>query len=137
MEDMEVADHARKIHERDSTKATATKRILARSEGTRSTGHYPVCLVVGFSSVFLPFNRGKRSLDAISTKVVLPHFDLHCPHWIQKLFQLLHGNSTPFRHFDLHSAASGCCMGTHSQSSSSQLVLFALGEHTSGTELGR
>jgi hypothetical protein len=64
-----AADHARKIHERDSTKATATKRILVRSEGTRSTGHYLVCLVVGFSSVFLPFiNRGKRFLDAISTK---------------------------------------------------------------------
>jgi hypothetical protein len=28
-------------------------------------------------------------------------------------------------------------MGTHGQSSSSQLVLFALGEHTFGAELGR
>jgi hypothetical protein len=67
----------------------------------------------------------------------LPHSDLHCPHRIQKLLKFLHGNSTPFRHFDLHSAASGCYMGTYGLSSSSQLVLFALGEHTFGAELGR
>jgi len=90
MED--TADHAKKIHERDSTKATAMKRILASCEDTRSTGHYSVCLVVGFSSVFLPFsNRGKRFFDTNFTKVVLPspntckhHDPPYCFHRIQK-----------------------------------------------------
>ena len=70
-----VEDHAKTNHGRDSTRVTVTKRILASCEGTSGTGHYWVCLVVGFSSVFLPFiNRGKRFFDAESSKVVLPSY---------------------------------------------------------------
>ena len=72
MEDTEAA-HAMTIHERDSMKAMATKRILAKYEDTRvQRGIIRFVLRwVSRSSVFLPFNtRGKRFFDTVFTKVV-------------------------------------------------------------------
>ncbi len=72
MEDT-VADHGKKTHEKDSTKATDTKRILVSCEDIRCSGTSFGLSCGGFPeySVFLPFiTRGKRFFDAISTKVV-------------------------------------------------------------------
>lgn len=62
MEDMEAA-HGMTTHERDSTRATATKRILANCDDTRvRRGIIRFVLRWVFRSlVFLPFiTRGKR-----------------------------------------------------------------------------
>jgi len=67
------AVHAKTIHEKDSMKAMATKRILAKFEGTRVRRGIIrfVLRWVSRSSVFLPFiTRGKRLFDAVFTKVV-------------------------------------------------------------------
>ena len=75
MEDT-VADHGRKTHGKDSTRATDTKRILASCVDTRRSRTLFGLSCGGFLeySVFLPFiTRGKRFFDvfdAISTKVV-------------------------------------------------------------------
>ncbi len=67
-----VADRGKKNHEKDSTKATGTKRILASCEDIRCSRTSFGLSCGGFLeySVFLPFiTRGKRFFD-ISTKVV-------------------------------------------------------------------
>lgn len=44
-----VADHAKKIHAREATKATVTKRTPAKSAGTKGQQHCVRFVVVGLS----------------------------------------------------------------------------------------
>jgi len=67
MEDT-AADHGKKTHEKDSTRATVTKRILASCEDIRRSRTLFGLSCGGFLeySVFLPFiTRVKRLFDAM------------------------------------------------------------------------
>jgi hypothetical protein len=74
MTDM-VADHAKKIHARDSTKAMGTKRIHVSYAGTRVNSTSIGLSFGGFQS-FFPSSPGvsryRSYTSAISTKVLLP-----------------------------------------------------------------
>lgn len=71
MEEDTAVDHAKMTHEREATKATATKRILANCGDTKKQQDIFGLSCGGFLeySVFLPFfTRGKRFFDALSPR---------------------------------------------------------------------
>jgi len=92
MEDT-VADHGKKTHEKDSTKATVTKRILANCVDIRSSRTLFGLSCGGFLEYpsFIPSSpRGKRYFQQGS--MPSPHlclqFDLHYSHRTQTAFPL-------------------------------------------------
>jgi len=90
MEDT-VADHGKKTHEKDSTRATVTKRILANCVDIRSSRTLFGLSCGGFLEYqsFIPSSpRGKRYFQQGS--MPSPHlclqFDLHYSHRTKQLF---------------------------------------------------
>lgn len=127
-------DHEKTTHEKDSTRETVTKRILASCDDIRCSRTLFGLSCGGFLeySVFLPFiTRGKRFFDTISTQGSMPSphvssTSLLSPNTnsIFSFIMVIRTCSTPW----FSSSGAGLLVGLDDLFP--HLDLFELGEHT-------
>lgn len=95
-----VDDHERMTREKDSTRATVTKRILASCGDIRCSRTLSVCLVVGFSSIqsFFPSSPGVSGFRCYFHQGSMPSphlypIRLHYSHRTKTAIPIHHGNN--------------------------------------------